>query len=138
MEDTSPMIRSEPSPAPVSRSGSRPMVVRAVALALISLTLLIGAGHATTAGAEPEPAPPPSTFNVFWPEERPMSDCFGALQRPNCGSEARGGWAQTTVFVLLVAGLAFIGWRITLIVRENRREPAASTARGGDGDDRAP
>jgi hypothetical protein len=109
-----------------------------LALVVMMLALLVGAGHSATAGSTPDPAPPPSTFNVFWPEERPLSDCFGALQRPNCGSEARGGWAQTTVFVVMVAGLAFIGWQITRIVRQNRREPTASTVRTGDGDGPAP
>lgn len=67
------------------------------------------------------------TVNDFFPEERPLSDCFSALPKPNCGSEARGGWPQTTVFLSIVAGLAFIAWRVVAGARRARREAAAVT-----------
>ena len=101
----------------------------AIASAVLVAVLAPGTGTAVTAaGSEPAPTPPPSTFNVFYPEERPLTDCLGALQRPNCGSEARGGWAQAAVFAALVAGLGFIGWRIMRIVRRRRDEPATASA----------
>lgn len=95
------------------------------------------------------------TINEFFPEERPLSDCLSSLPKPNCGSEARGGWAQTTVLLAIVAGLAFIAWRIVAGARRSRRAriqrdaagPAgaitggtrdATTARDGDGGDPAP
>lgn len=67
------------------------------------------------------------TINEFFPEKRPLSDCFSALPKPNCGSEARGGWPQTTVFLSIIAGLAFIAWRIVAGARRARREAAAVT-----------
>jgi hypothetical protein len=80
------------------------------------------------------------TINEFMPQERALSDCLGALPKPNCGSEARGGWAQTTVFVALLGGLAFIAWRIVAASRRARaasvstdRTPDATTVPGDDG-----
>ncbi|MFP5488034.1 MAG: hypothetical protein ACLGHQ_06980 [Acidimicrobiia bacterium] len=66
------------------------------------------------------------TFNEFLPEQRPLGDCLGALQRPNCGSEARGGWGQTAVFVAILGGLAFIAWRVVATSRRARRRTAGS------------
>jgi hypothetical protein len=86
------------------------------------------------------------TVNEFFPEQRPLSDCLGALPKPNCGSEARGGWAQTTVFLSIVAGLGFIAWRIVAASRRARRErdavtpetPASTTVPDDSGGGRAP
>lgn len=61
------------------------------------------------------------TINEFYPEERPLSDCLSSLPKPDCGSEARGGWAQTTTFLAIIAGLAFIAWRIIASSRRARR-----------------
>ncbi len=87
----------------------------------------------------PDGTPRP-TVNEFMPEERPLSDCLGALPKPNCGSEARGGRAQTTVFVVLLGGLAFIAWRIVAGSRRARtttvssdRTPGATTVPDDDG-----
>jgi hypothetical protein len=49
--------------------------------------------------------------NPFLPEGN-LSDCVGALERPNCGSEARGTKGTYMVFAVLILGLAFIFWRI--------------------------
>lgn len=85
------------------------------------------------------------TVNEFFPEERPLSDCLSSLPKPDCGSEARGGWAQTTVFLAIVIGLAFIAWRVVAASRRARRArevtpgtPDATTARDGDGGVPAP
>jgi hypothetical protein len=64
---------------------------------------------------------PDSTLNDFLPEERAISDCVSAVPKPGCGSKARGGWHQDLVAVLLVGGLAIVGWRIVAGVR---RTPA--------------
>ena len=115
-------------------------LITVLSMSVVVMSLLIpGSSRAVTAaGSEPTPTPPPSTFNVFYPEERPLTDCLGALQRPNCGSEARGGWAQAAVFAALVAGLGFIGWRIMRIVRRHRGGPATASAPAADDDARAP
>jgi len=50
--------------------------------------------------------------NDFLPEGEQLSACVGAVERPNCGSSAKGGWRQYLVLGVLLLGLTFIGWRI--------------------------
>lgn len=87
------------------------------------------------------------TVNEFFPEDRPLGDCLSSLPKPDCGSEARGGWAQTAVLLAIVAGLAFIAWRVVAGSRRARRGSAstvtprtrdATTVPDGDGGDPAP
>lgn len=59
--------------------------------------------------------------NEFLPERENVSDCFGALERPNCGSDAKGGWRQGLVFGLLAVGVAVIAWRVAVAVRRRDR-----------------
>lgn len=68
------------------------------------------------------------TTNEFLPAERPLGDCLSSLPKPDCGSEARGGWAQTAVFAAIVAGLAFIAWRVVAGSRRARRPDGGSAA----------
>ena len=97
---------------------------------LVSVLLALGTvGHAAAAEPASHPAPsavaafpaspsaPEPTINEFFPEDRAIGDCISAAPKPGCGSEARGGWRQSLVLVLLVAGLAFVGWRIVAGVR---------------------
>jgi len=58
--------------------------------------------------------------NDFFPADRPFTDCVGLVERPGCGSEARGGFEQGILGGALVLALVFIGWRI---VRAARRRP---------------
>ena len=62
--------------------------------------------------------------NPFIPEDVNIGDCVSSLPRPDCGSDAQGGGAQLATFGVLMAGMAFIGWRIARGVR--RRERARS------------
>ncbi|MFZ9628241.1 MAG: hypothetical protein ACO3C1_02705 [Ilumatobacteraceae bacterium] len=55
--------------------------------------------------------------NVFIPEDQDLGNCVSTLPRPGCGSDARGGWRQYLTMGVLVAGLAFVGWRISIGVR---------------------
>ena len=55
--------------------------------------------------------------NAFIPDDQDLGDCVGTLQRPGCGSDARGGWRQYLTMGVLVAGLAFVGWRISIGIR---------------------
>ena len=71
-------------------------------------------------------AVPTVTVNEFLPTDRDLSECLSALPRPGCGSEARGGWRQTSIYVAMLGGLAFIAWRI---VASSRRARAALAAR---------
>jgi len=79
------------------------------------------------------PPPPPVTFNEFLPEERGLGECISSVPRPGCGSEARGGWHQTLVFLAIFAGLGLIGWRIVAGARKAKgaMTTAARTAPSG-------
>jgi hypothetical protein len=63
--------------------------------------------------------------NDFLPAERSLSECLSVLPKPGCGSEARGGWAQTAVFLALIGGLGVIGTRIVIGIR--RRDERSIT-----------
>lgn len=49
--------------------------------------------------------------NNFIPD-RDLSDCVGALERPNCGSKEKGTLGTYLVFLALILGVGFIMWRI--------------------------
>ena len=94
-----------------------------------SLSLLVApapasaTSHVSLAAAAPAdtiPDRPPVTVSEFFPDEQNLSDCLGLVERPGCGSEARGGWRQTLVFGVLVIGLALIFWRISRGIKANR------------------
>ena len=66
--------------------------------------------------------------NPFLPENRDLTDCIGTLQRPGCGSEARGGWHQNFVAIAMVGGLLIVFGRIAWgIRRSQRRTPTDPT-----------
>lgn len=77
-----------------------------------------------------EPTRPSATVNEFLPEDRNLGDCISAIPKPGCGSEARGGWHQTLVFLAILFGLAVIVWRI---VASARKAKAAQDRRVGTG-----
>jgi hypothetical protein len=102
----------------MSRQLASVMVVAAVTMLPLNASAL--------ADAEP-PADqrPVATTNDFLPLERSLSDCISVLPKPGCGSEARGGWAQTAVFLALIGGLGVIASRIVIGIR--RRDQALKT-----------
>lgn len=55
--------------------------------------------------------------NEFLPERENVTECIGAVERPDCGSKAKGGWQMYLTFGVLIAGMAFIGWRVVRSVR---------------------
>jgi hypothetical protein len=83
-------------------------------------------------GSTDDPSPPTVTANEFIPEDRDLSECISALPKPDCGSDARGGWRQAVVLALVLAGTAGIGIRIALAIR---RRDASMTAPVGTADD---
>ena len=106
------------------------------ALALLAvMALCLGSGTVTASATAPSPPPPTtpnaesvpaSTLNVFMPEQENLTTCQSlAVQRPNCGSKARGGWRQTLVFAVIATGLVLIGIRLYFSVR--RRDRALNT-----------
>ena len=60
--------------------------------------------------------------NDFLPPDRDLTECVSALPKPGCGSEARGGWRQTAVFLAVLGGLGFIAWRVIAGARQSTRE----------------
>lgn len=108
-----------------------------LALAVIALAVMPGTpgsavGDGSADAADVASAPPttvptsdsPTTTaldNPFLPEDANIGDCVSALPRPECGSNARGGWRQTLVFAAVVAGMAAIGWRLAVSVRRRDR-----------------
>ena len=126
-----------------------PNLVAAVTVAAVAVALsaVLNAGSPATAAFAPRPAavaapvdgndtvdtvdtvdtddrPTRPTINEFFPEERPLSDCLSSLPKPNCGSEARGGWRQLAVLGAILGGLGFIAWRIVAAARRARPERA--------------
>ncbi len=106
------------------RSG--PWIVR------ILFALTLGAGllapQAALATATPvDPTTPTTTglvvdeANPFLPEDRDVTDCVGMLQRPGCGSEARGGWHQELVAIAMVGGLLIVFGRVAWGVRRSQK-----------------
>jgi hypothetical protein len=77
---------------------------------------------------------PPVTANEFLPESADLTTCIGAVERPGCGNENRGGWHQSLVFVVLVLALALVFIRIAVGVRRGRRTAAGAEVPGGEGD----
>ncbi len=72
------------------------------------------------AAAGPVATDPPIATNEFFPETANITDCLGALERPGCGSESRGGWGQTLTLLALVGGLTVVFGSIARGVRKNR------------------
>ena len=54
--------------------------------------------------------------NVYLPD-RNVSDCVGTNEKPNCGSPQKGGTGMYLTFGVLILGLGFVMWRISLSVR---------------------
>ncbi len=94
------------------------------------LTLVAGllAPQTTQATVPPvDPTTPITTevgideANPFLPEDRDVTDCVGMLQRPGCGSEARGGWHQELVAIVMVGGLLIVFGRVAWGVRRSQK-----------------
>ncbi len=83
---------------------------------LVAAFVLVFAGPGAVSAAEGEPpstvVSPESTVNDFIPEDQNLSDCLGALERPGCGSESRGGWRQTLTFSVMALGLVVVFGRV--------------------------
>jgi len=89
-----------------------------------------GPAAAALATATPQPPVgtdvPVVTANPFLPENRDVSDCVGTVQRPDCGSAARGGWHQNLVAIAMIGGLLIVFGRVAwVVVRAQRRATAA-------------
>lgn len=113
----------------------RPRADVAWRTALAALVISVG----TLAGcSRDESAVPPTvdereaaatlSTNPFIPEDVNIGDCVSALPRPGCGNEIRGDSHAMLTFGVLMAGLAFIGWRIARSVRRRDGGPVRPSA----------
>ena len=59
--------------------------------------------------------------NPFIPEDANIGDCVSSLPRPGCGTEASTSGKTALTFGVLMAGMAFIGWRVARGVRQRDR-----------------
>lgn len=106
-------------------------ILLALTVVLGVLGLTPGATSASSAPSGDDPAPvatdvPVVTANPFLPEEADLTSCVGMLQRPGCGSEARGGGHQYAVAAVMVGGLLLIFGRVAWGIRRSQRNAAAS------------
>ena len=73
------------------------------------------------------PTVPPTTdivideANPFLPEDVDLTQCVGTLERPGCGSEARGGWHQNLVAMAMIGGLLIVFGRVAWGVRRSQK-----------------
>jgi hypothetical protein len=54
--------------------------------------------------------------NNYLPDKN-LSDCVNTNEQPNCGSAAKGTKGMYLTFAVLILGLGFVMWRISLSVR---------------------
>jgi len=105
---------------------------------LFALAIIVGPIASQTASASStDPTVPPTTLptdeivideaNPFLPENRDLTDCIGTLQRPGCGSEARGGWHQNAVAIVMISGLLIVFGRIAWGIRRGQKNSAVTT-----------
>jgi hypothetical protein len=100
---------------------------RIVAVAIAATGLFVQSGRA--AATAPTTIPPnggPVATNDLLPDNNDVTDCIGTAEPANCGSKARADGHTYLVFLALVLGMGFIGWRIWRGVRarDNARKPA--------------
>ena len=96
-----------------------------IAAAIAVLALLGPASISTAAAPEiaasaqilPNQSDGGTGDNEFLPTDRDLTECISAMPKPGCGSEARGGWRQTAVFLAVLGGLGFIAWRVIASAR---------------------
>jgi len=88
-----------------------------------SLASIVGVSAACS-GPNPYQAASSSTVaqggvveNDFVPD-RNISECVGLVQRPDCGSQSKGGLGMTLTFVALLLGLGVVLGRIAMSVRK--------------------
>jgi hypothetical protein len=105
------------------------LVVTALLLPVVAIASVpaaaADAAPAVVASAAP-PTTPPVTDNPFLPPDKDLTQCVSANPQPGCGSKAHGGWRQALTFVVVALALAFIGWRIVVTVRRNRKAVEAA------------
>lgn len=99
-----------------------------ILLIVTSVVAMIAPLSSPAMAVTPEPVGtdlPVDTANPFLPESRDVTDCVGTLQRPGCGSAARGGWHQNLVAIAMIGGLFIVFGRIAwVVVKAQKRDTA--------------
>ncbi len=103
------------------RTSLAPVVV-ALVVALV-VTLGACADNSSQGGARIDQAP--VATNDFLPRQQNLTDCVGTVQLPNCGGDNpnKGDAQMYLTFGVMLAGMAFIGWRIVVGLQRREREP---------------
>jgi hypothetical protein len=96
-------------------------VLLAVVLAMFLLGLA-GCGRLGVNGSTSPAAGPDTTDNPFIPKDQDLSNCVGTLEQPNCGSSNKSDARLYVTFAVLMTGMALIGWRIAVAIRNRDRE----------------
>ncbi len=94
------------------------ILIAAIATMAVSATAPTASAEATappTTTATTIEAPPAT--NDLIPDNNDVTNCIGTAEQANCGSKARADGHTYLVFAVLVAGMAFIGWRIARGIR---------------------
>ncbi len=80
------------------------------------------ASDATTVAITTTVPAPPDTINDFLPQDQNLGTCIGSLERPGCNTSNKSDFRTYLTFAALTLALAFIGWRITIGVKQRDRE----------------
>jgi hypothetical protein len=75
----------------------------------------------TTVATTTVPAPS-DTINDFLPTDENLGACIGSLERPGCNTSNKSDFRTYLTFAALTLGLAFIGWRITVGIKQRDRQ----------------
>ncbi len=110
-----------------------PRLPRLLAAIAASLTLLGACGGDNPYTSGEQTVTSAVEENPYLPD-RNVSDCVGTLERPDCGSTAKGRPEMYLVLGVLVLGLSFVGWRVVAGVRRRdavvNAEPGESAPSG--------
>ncbi len=74
--------------------------------------------------ATAEVGPTPAT-NVFLPANQDLSNCGPGVERPGCGSAAKGGWRMALVLAALLIGMGLVTWQVARSSRAHARRVVA-------------
>ena len=90
---------------------------RIVALVFAAMAVLLPSVPAAASTPPTTPNAGPVVTNDLLPENNDVTNCVGTAEPANCGSKARADGHTYLVFLALVLGMGFIGWRIARGVR---------------------
>jgi len=98
---------------------------RVVALVIAAMVVVLPSAGAAASTPPTTPNGDTVVTNDLLPENNDVTNCIGSAEPANCGSKARADGHTYLVFLALIAGMGFIGWRIARGVRarDNANKP---------------